>query len=378
MLRIGICAPYDLGKAGGVNSHIRAQARALRQLGHAVSVFGASSVPLPAGEQSVSGCLSLVIGGTETGIGVDPRAWPRVRRLAEHERFDVVHVHEPLMPFVPWCAVLRSGVPVAATFHAHREHGHRFYPVYQLLLAPLMNRVDLRIAVSDAARRTVAAHFPGDYLVVPNGVDGERFERPAPRPSDMPRGTLHILFVGRLEPRKGVEHLVDAMERLRVQGRHVRLIVVGDGPDRGSLTARASRAGIDAVFAGGVDDAALPGYYQAADVVCSPATGGESFGIVLLEALAARRPVVATSIEGYLEVAGQEAGPVRFVPPGDSSALAHELSALLEDGRLRERLGAAGAAFASRFDWRAIARRLETLYRELIDASASPAALRVG
>jgi len=185
-LRIGLCAPYDLARAGGVNSHIRAQARALARLGHRVSVFGAASAPLPAGEVAMGGCISLVVHGTETGIGIDPRAWRLVGRLLRREQLDVLHVHEPLMPLVPWCATWRSGAPIVATFHTHREHGHRFYPLARPLVAPLMRRVAKRLAVSTAARDTVARYFPGEYTIVPNGIDVGHFARPAPRPADMP------------------------------------------------------------------------------------------------------------------------------------------------------------------------------------------------
>ena len=365
-LRIGICAPYDLARSGGVNSHIRAQARALAQLGHRVRVFGAASAPLSDGEVAVSPCVSAIIGGTETGIGVDPRAWWRVGRLCQRERFDVVHVHEPLMPIVPWCAVLRAAVPVVATFHVHREEGHRFYPRARPLLAPLMRRIARRLAVSDAARRTVARHFPGEYDVVPNGIDVARFRAPAARPDEMTGPGPHVLFVGRLEPRKGLEHLIDAMAQLHAQPPGVRLVVVGDGPARASLAARARGEGVDALFAGHVPDERLAAYYRSAEIVCSPAVGGESFGIVLLEAMAAGRPVVATAIAGYAELVGDGCAGVRLVRPGDPAGIARELIALLRDDGERARLGAQGAAFAARFDWSVVARRLEAIYRETL------------
>lgn len=366
MLRIGICAPYDLARAGGVNSHIRAQAHALGRLGHSVCVFGAASAPLDNGERSVGGCISLVVHGTETGVGVDPRAWRRVGRLLDRERLDLLHVHEPLMPFVPWCAVWRARVPIVATFHTHREDGHRFYPISRPVLAPLMRRVTARIAVSNAARRTVARYFPGHYEVVPNGIDASRFHVAASRPAEMRDERASVLFVGRLEPRKGVEHLIDALAIVQRQIPDVRLTIVGDGPNRGTLSARARHAGIDARFVGWIDDDRLAGYYRAADIVCSPAVGGESFGIVLLEAMAAGRPVVATEIDGYVELVGGDANGARLVPPADAAALARELVALLADAPLRARLGVTGARFAARFDWDVVARRLESIYRDVL------------
>lgn len=369
-MRIGICAPYDLSLAGGVNSHIRAQARALRHLGHRVCVFGAASSTPDEGEHAVAAPVGFVIDGTETGVGLDPRAWRRVGRLLERERFDVLHVHEPLMPIVPWCAVLRARVPIVATFHAHREGGHRFYPLYRPLLAPLMRRLATRLAVAPAARRTIARYFPGDYTILPNGIDFARFRLPSARPLDMDDDRRHVLYVGRIEPRKGLDHLIDAMAIVQHRLPKVRLVVVGDGPDRVRSIAHARRANVDAQFTGRVADHHLAAYYRAADVVCAPATGGESFGIVLLEAMAAGRAVVASRIDGYAELVG-DAGVARFVAPADAAALAREITALMADPRGRDTLGASGVAFAAQFDWSVIARRLEAIYYHLTSSACS-------
>jgi len=367
-LRIGVCAPYDLGLDGGVNTHIRAQARALRRLGHDVRIFGASSTPLQEGELAVSDCTSLVIGGTETGIGIDPRSWSRVARFLRSARFDVLHIHEPLMPLVPWCAVWQATAPVVATFHTHREGGHRWYRRYGALLRPLMRRITTRLAVSEAARRTVASDFPGRYQVVPNGIEVSRFGRPAARPDMMPGSRRCVLFVGRLEPRKGVDCLVRAMQIVQHRAPDVRLVLVGDGPDRAALETAGRLAGVDIAFAGRVSEEILPAFYRTADIVCAPARGGESFGIVLLEAMAAERPIVATRIEGYSElVAG--AGAARLVDVDDPSALAREITTLLEAPALCRTLGARGRLFAADYDWNTIARRLESIYLDAVNGS---------
>jgi phosphatidylinositol alpha-mannosyltransferase len=370
-MRIGICAPYDLGRDGGVNSHIRAQARALRALGHDVCVFGASSSPLADGERALSGCVSLVVGGTETGFGTDPRSWWRVADLLRTARFDILHMHEPLMPLVPWFALRQSTAPVVATFHTHREKGHRWYGRYHWLLAPLMRRIHTRLAVSEAARRTVANAFPGDYQIVPNGIDVDRFRRPAARPAAMAAHRRFVVFVGRLEPRKGVDRLIRAMPAVQQQAPDARLAIVGDGPDRAALEALARDAGVDALFTGRVSDEALPAYYRAADVVCSPALGDESFGIVLLEAMAAERPIVATRIEGYVEML-EGAGSARLVEPGDPSVLAREIVALLSAPDLGRSLGTRGASFVRGYDWSSIARRLESIYANLLNSPGAP------
>src|SRR6185312_6289843 len=231
-MRIGICAPYDLSVAGGVNTHIRAQAGALRRLGHDVCVFGAASGPLPDGEVSLGGCVSMVVGDTETGFGVDPRSWWTAKRLLRERRFDLLHMHEPLMPLPPWFVLKQADVPVVATFHTYRSQGHRWYPKYRWIFDPLMARVSVRLAVSEAAKRTVAEHFPGDYDVVPNAIDVARFATPTPRPPSMPADRRHVLYVGRIEPRKGVDRLVQAMPAVQERVAGVRLVIVGDGPDR--------------------------------------------------------------------------------------------------------------------------------------------------
>jgi len=369
-LRIGICAPYDLGLHGGVNTHIRAQAAALRRLGHEVSVFGASSAPLTDGELSLGPCVSLVIGNTETGFGADPRSWRRVRQLFRARRFDVIHMHEPLMPLMPWFVLWQSTAPVIATFHTYREQGHRWYPRYRRLFEPLMRRVRVRLAISDAARRTVSPHFPGEYEIVPNGIDVDRFARHAARPPHMPPGQRHVLYVGRLEPRKGVEHLIHAMAAVQRTRHDTRLVLVGGGPDRESLERAAREAGIAATFAGRVPDSELLGYYQWADVVCSPALGDESFGLVLLEAMAARKPIVATRIAGYTELL-EGTGTARLVEAGDPDGIAHAIAELLDNPVRARTLGDRGATIAREYDWGTIARRLESIYLTVSDGFTS-------
>jgi phosphatidylinositol alpha-mannosyltransferase len=360
-LRIGICASYDLGRAGGVNTHIRAQATALRRLGHDVCVFGASSAPMLDGDVSLGSCVSLVIGDTQTGFGIDPRSWWTTKRLLREHRFDVVHMHEPLMPLPSWFVLRQATVPIVATFHTYREQGHKWYPAYRWLFDPLMERITVRLAVSEAAKRTVAAHFPGDYEVIPNAIDIARFSSSTPRATSMPAGRPYVLYVGRLEPRKGVERLLDAMRMVQRQVPCAQLVIVGDGPDRARLESHARELHVDAIFAGRVSDADLPGFYHAADVVCSPALRDESFGIVLLEAMAAGRPIVATNIAGYAELL-DPAGCARLVDPDDATSLGREISTILEQPALGRTLGDHGAAAARQYDWTVVARRLEEIY----------------
>jgi phosphatidyl-myo-inositol alpha-mannosyltransferase len=380
-----LVAPYDLARAGGVNTHLRAQARALGQLGHTVRIYGPASAPPDEGEVALSGSVVVTFGGTESGLGLDPRSRSRVAALFRTEPFDIVHVHEPLVPLLPWFALRYARSRIVATFHVHREQGHRWYPLGRPWLRSLINRIDVRIAVSDAARRTVAAHFPGDYEIVPNAIDVDAFRAPRSRPrllntlstsstpSAMDRDPLHVLYVGRLEPRKGVDHLIRAMAPMNNTQNvapKARLIVVGDGPDRTALVSLARAVGTDVVFVGRVDDDALPAYLQASDIVCAPATGGESFGIVLLEAMACQKPIVASRIEGYEALVGP-AGCGTLVPGGDAGALGAAIRSLLGDATLRRTLGARGLEAARAYDWSIVARRLDAIYQELLTSRGS-------
>jgi phosphatidyl-myo-inositol alpha-mannosyltransferase len=369
-LRIGLFAPYDLARAGGVGNQVRAQARALRQLGHDVRVYGPASAPLGTGETAISGAVTVTFGGTESGIGLDPRGAFRVARLFASRTFDIVHVHEPLVPAVPWFVLRQARAPIVATFHVHRETGHRWYPLAQRWLRSLMNRVHCRIAVSEPARRTIARHFPGTYQIVPNGIDVDAFRVSRPRPAEFVAGRLHVVYIGRLEHRKGVDRLIHAMARVQQSVPEARAVIVGDGPERRRLLDTARLLGVDAEFTGRVDDADLPGYVQAADVVCSPALGGESFGIVLLEAMACEKPIVASRIEGYEILVGR-ARCGALVAPGDKEALAGSLVTLLRDRSLRQALGAHGLEAARQYDWSLIAQVLEGIYCRLVQARRS-------
>jgi phosphatidylinositol alpha-mannosyltransferase len=362
-LRIGVFAPYDLARAGGVASHIRAQAAALRARGHTTLIFGPASGSIDDGEP-IGGATLVTFGGTESGLGLDPRCARRVARLFAANHFDIVHVHEPLVPLLPWFVLRYARAPVVGTFHVHRERGHSLYPIARPALRRLMRHVACRIAVSEPARRMVAAHFPGQYHVIPNGIDVHRFRHPQPRPRVMLDRGPYVLVVGRLEKRKGVDCLIDAM-RLVQRTTPARLVIVGDGPERRALAAHARAVKVDAVFVGQIDDAALPAYFQASDLVCAPSLGGESFGIVLLEAMACARSVVASRIEGY-EAAVGGSGCARLVEAGNSEAFGSAIESLLVDSDVRRALGARAVAYAEQYDWAAIAARLEQVYFNLV------------
>jgi phosphatidyl-myo-inositol alpha-mannosyltransferase len=370
-MKVALVAPYDLSVPGGVNSQIRGQARALARLGHDAQIFGPASGPVAEGEHALGTTISVTLGGTESGLGVDPRAFTAVERLLD-DGFDVIHVHEPLTPLVPWIVLGRARVPVVGTFHVHREEGHRLYAMSGWMLRPLFDKLRARMAVSELAKRTVAEHFPADYDLVPNGVDVDALRAPRPRPESIPAERPIVLYVGRLEARKGVDVLVRAMARVRASVADALLVVAGDGSDRASLEALALETNAPVTFAGRVADENLAAYVQAAEIVCSPALGGESFGIVLLEGMAAGKPIVASRIAGYEALVGA-ARCARLVPPKDDAALAAEIVTLLRSPGLRRQLGDAGAAAARRYDWSTIGPALEQIYRRVLDGVRAPA-----
>lgn len=368
-LKIGLVAPYDLSYPGGVNAHIRSLATSLRKLGHEAIVYGPDSGrgSLEAGEIGVGGAIGIHFGGTVSGMGLNPLLDRKVRKILDSERFDIVHIHEPLTPILPWLFLRNAKAPKVGTFHVHREEGHSVYAAFSWYLKRWAKRLDYRIAVSEAARQTVAQYFPGDYDMLPNGVDVARYRDPAEPPA-LEKGHRNIVFVGRLEGRKGLEYLIRAMPRVLAEVADVRLIVVGDGPERKTCEELAEEVCPGAVsFVGAVGDDAKAGYLQAADVFCSPATHGESFGIVLLEAMASGRAIVASAIEGYAGLlVADDAG--LLVPPRDPEALASALVHLLRDETARRQLGEKAAAAALKYDWLSIAGRIEEIYRRLIAA----------
>ena len=371
-LKIAFVTPYDLAMAGGVNVHIRWLTRSLRELGHETRVYGPTSLPdlLAPGEAAVGKAIPITAGGIVAGMSVNPFLGRRVRAIIERERFDIINCHEPLTFMPPWLFNEQAReVPLVGTFHVHREDGHWMYAWFKWFLNRFADRLDHRIAISDVARDTAARYFPGHYDVIPNGVDVRSFRGgdfdPEEEASHVLEGST-ILFVGRLEPRKGLRYLVQAMPRVRERVPDARLVVVGDGPTRAADEALARTLPAGAVrFLGSLENGKLPALYRGADVVCSPATHGESFGIVLLEAMAAERAIVASRLEGFDSLI--EGGRLaELVPPRDPAALADSLVSVLTDHAGRNAMAARAGAAADPYDWSVIAQRVEEIFRAVI------------
>jgi phosphatidylinositol alpha-mannosyltransferase len=359
-MRVALVSPYDLTVPGGVQSHVEHLAVALRAAGDDVVLVGPGDAP---GHVGVGRSLRVPFNGSVAPIAPGPWTLPRARALLRRLRPDVVHVHEPL---VPWTGVAAVGVdvPVVGTFHAWSD-ADRAYRLARPVGRRLLDRLADAVAVSDAAAGYHAGALgvpPSRFTVVPNGVEVARFAGAEPFPElvDDPRPVL--LFVGRLERRKGLEPMVRAFTLLKAERPDVRLVVVGDGAERARCEALLpARLRADVDFVGRVAQADLPRYYASCDLYVSPALGGESFGIVLLEAMAAGAPIVASDLPGYRSVA-RDGVQGRLVPPGDPQALAEAIAALLEHPTLRDAMGAEGRRTARDYDWSVVARRLRDRY----------------
>ncbi len=379
-MKIGLVAPYDWVVPGGVQRHILALDRAFRRAGHQVTIIAPCSAdlawfePLPPNLIPITGpVLPLPTSGSQVRVVLSPRLSRRIRQIIAQERFDIIHLHEPLMPVVCLLALyhahLHPTTLAIGTFHAYRDE-NAGYEYARPIFHRLMNRLEGRIAVSAAARDYIARYFPGNYRLIPNGVDVALFGRPDLKPiARFADGRPTILFAGRLEKRKGFNHLLRAFERVKQALPHARLIAVGgfNAEQSEPFIRQVQMEGLEGVhFIGRVADEELARYYRTADLVCAPSTGFESFGMVLLEAMAAGRPVVASDIPGYREVVRHEVEGL-LVPPGDEEKLAGALVRLLSDPEMQRRLGDNGRTRADLFSWERVAGRILDYYHELLE-----------
>jgi phosphatidylinositol alpha-mannosyltransferase len=339
----------------------------LASRGHTVKILAPSSPPSP----EVPGVEVLTFGrsipfptaGSIARISVSVWHEPRLKATLESEKFDILHIHEPLMPMFSLMALYASPSVNVGTFHAFSETGGRGYRLWKPVLRKAAERLHGRIAVSPVAMKFAQNYIPGDYAVIPNGIEVDLFSRPVPRPEAMSPDNINILFVGRIgEKRKGLRFLLAAYSTLKWEYPNLRLIVVGPGvPDADSYRIIGERNIQDVVFAGQVPRSELPAYYQWADIFCSPATGKESLGLVLLEAMAASRPIVATNIPGYAGVITDGVDGL-LVPPREEKTLADAIRRLLGDAALRERLSLAARHKVQQYDWSAVASRVLDYY----------------
>jgi phosphatidylinositol alpha-mannosyltransferase len=376
-MKIVQVSPYSWDAPGGVQAHIRQLTKRLRGRGHDVLILAPGERPGfdPPGVKIVGRPFHIRANGAVARICFSRSSMRVVREALDEFQPDLVHAHDPLVTSTSRWATMHTSAPVVATFHSYFAQDSLAGRCYTML-APfgysVWRRLDQRIAVSQAARESVCTRM-GDAPVhiVPNGTDVHVFERAVP--AKLPKGRT-MLFVGRLEPRKGFPIAVRAFARLAHQYNDLQLIVVGEGVEREAveILPRALRSRVHLL--GRVSDSMLPGYYAAADVFVAPATGSESFGIVLVEAMAAGLPIVASDIAGYREVVrhGREA---LLVPSGDPIALGDAVERLFEHPAEARMLSENGRVRAQRYDWDTILATLDGIYSEAIGAPRRAAAL---
>ena len=349
-------SPYSLSRPGGVQGQVIGLAGALRDLGHEVTVLAPArcddDVPEAAGEHYVIGRpVALHSNGSVAPVALWPTEAARAERFVRHGDFDVVHLHEPLAPMASYGFVLTAPLPMVGTYH--RAGVSRWVRPLRPLAELVGRRMQIRVAVSESARETGQSAGGGDFEVLFNGVDMHRFESAPPHRD--PEGRPAGLFLGRHEPRKGLHVLLDAFATLQ---RPAVLWVAGDGPAT-EVQRRRHPASDRVRWLGLLSEDEVASRLAGADVLCAPSLQGESFGMVLLEGMAAGCTVVASDIEGYRKAAG---GHASLVPPGDAGALARAL-----DGALDAATGPSAAAARKAATEYARAWSMETLARRYLD-----------
>jgi phosphatidylinositol alpha-mannosyltransferase len=374
-MKIALVSPYDYAYPGGVNNHIASLEENFIRMGHEVKIIAPSSKPKKTRENGSAIVIGKPVAIRASGSVVRSPVSPmllfsdRIRKILEQEKFDVVHIHEPLMPALAVSVLHHAkGMLIVGTFHATRTNSFG-YTIWKPLLKRWMNKLDGKIAVSKAAMEFVNRYFPGDYVIIPNGIDLERFTDKATPVEKYRDDKLNILFVGRVEKRKGFKYLLGAYERVKREFPQCRLIVVSPAS---RLSKKYEKIAVkhnlkDVVFAGYVSFEDLPSYYNTADIFCSPATGWESFGMVLMEAMATGKPVIASDIPGYAGLISHGVEGL-LVKPQDEKELASALMSLLRDKSMREKMGEKGKLKAKDYSWEVVARKVMEYYEKLLQS----------
>ena len=378
-MKIGIVTPYAYPMPGGVNDHVGSLYRVLRARGHDVRIITSSHGLQKASEGDiirVGKGFSVPFNGSMGTITLSPTYLAQMRAILERERFDVLHYHEPFVPFLSLVTLTLSTSVNIGTFHAFGGLSIS-YEFGKRMLGHYAGKLHGRIAVSPAARHFISRYFPGEYKIVPNGVEPGRYQRAVPiaRYRD---GVPNILFVGRMEPRKGLIHLLRAFRKLQRDGVRARLLLVGTGPgEREARRYVLTRQLENVEFLGRVPEGQKAQLFKTADIYVSPATGRESFGIVLLEAMSAGAPIICSDIHGYRGVVRRDRDGL-LVEPGNADALAASMRRLIDDPQLRAKLSRAGEERAQLFTWERVGQAVEEYYGFVIRRLAEQGQLPQG
>ena len=380
-LRIAQVSPYDFAHPGGVQRHIASLSRELQTRGHELSILAPCTSDDPAVDigdvdlRTFGRSVPIPTAGSVARISFSVWHEWRLKNMLEEEQFDIVHIHEPLMPMFALTASRFSPSTTIGTFHAYNEGRAKGYTIWKKILNRGAIRLNGRIAVSEPAKTFAKRYFDGDYRVIPNGLDVDRFSKHGPRPSVLKNEAINMVFVGRVnEPRKGLRYALGAYSLLKWEYPNLRLIVIGAGiPDRESYRIMGERSLDDVMFVGPVTDDELPDYYQHADIFLAPNTGKESFGFIIIEAMSASTPIIASDIPGFASVMtdGKEG---LMCAPKDESAMAHAIKRLIENPGLRVQLGVDGRATVDQYRWDRVADRMLGYYEEIRDKQLVPPA----
>lgn len=375
-LRVGLVCPYAWDIPGGVQAHVRDLAATLVALGHTVSVLApgddsglaADGTQRPNYFVGAGKAVPIPYNGSVARLQFGPVSTARVRRWLRQGQFDVVHIHEPAPPSLSLLTLILCDGPLVATFHAASTRS-RILALSESVLQPFMEKLSARIAVSPAARKLIVEHLGADAVVIANGVDVARFDAAIPLPGYLRHGPT-IGFIGRFdEPRKGMDVLVAALDMMVPERPDLRLLVAGRG-NAADLAARLPHRLADRVeFLGTVSEADKASLLRSVDVYCAPNTGGESFGVILLEAMAARAAIVASDLEAFRQVldAGDARAGVLF-ETGSPRALAAALGTVLDDASVREQIRATAGSTVLAYDWPTVVRRIVMVYELAIGA----------
>ncbi|MEM9039774.1 MAG: glycosyltransferase family 4 protein [Actinomycetota bacterium] len=368
MLRVGMICPYSLTIPGGVQMQVLGLARQLRRRGHEVRVLGPCDGPPPEPFVTPLGnSLPTTANGSVAPIAPDPPATLRTIRAIDHEGFDLLHLHEPLAPGPTLTAAMLHRLPTVGTFHAAGKSAS--YASMRWALARLINRIDVKVVVSKDAQKLVHGYLGGEFTMLFNGIEVAQIRGTEPyerHPDREAGGPPVVFFCGRHEERKGLRVLIEAVRRMSGA---VEVWIASDGPDTAEL--EAATDGDDRFrWLGRISDHEKFSRLRAADVFCAPSLGGESFGVVLLEAMAAETTVVASSIDGYRNVATHDVDAL-LPEPGDPDSLATALERAFHDPHLTARLRSAGGDRAEDFAMTALADRYLELYRQVVSSRFS-------
>lgn len=364
-MKIAFLTTYDFATSGGVKNHILNLAKEFTAMGHDCTIIAPSSRPLflknfiqianfPSAAKTAFIPPHLLIGF---------KAIMRLHKLLNKSNFDLLHIHEPLIPILCLSALFHKKTPLFATFHTYYELGQPMYRLFQPIFNLCLKRLRGRIAVSESAKAYISRYFTYDYKIIPNGVNISQFQKITAPPAIITPGFFNLLFVGHAQfKRKGLRYMLEAYRILKPNYPNLRLIIVGatwNGREHSKNLTELSLP--DIIYLGSVSDETLVGLYQAADIFCAPSTGNESFGIVLLEAMAAQTPIVASKIDGYMNVVEDQKEAI-LVPPRQSVKLAEAIKYLIDNPKIRQQLTIQGKKKVQQYAFSKVAKDVMDYY----------------